>query len=417
MGFIYGSATSTVVVLQHAAWTIFERHANVTSVNALSFDEMAILEKDVWIRSPWTYQEIVNSRAPIFTGMHPEGKGHYIPGERLLNCIGLSLEKWKKDDRKGEGTVVKTFPNLNSMADTVVDWLMADYLERYALGVLSNMALRRYEPTMETNRILASLGALTATASWTTKHGTTPELVNMFMEICEERNDYSFIYTKDIRDEAAGRRWRPNPEQPQHNMIGTAAGNHRDGNEKQEARNLNAILTWHSWGNPIGDTQRGRHDSAGFWLAKMVPLQPSTTMSARARLKLTEWLRGPEQPLSASDQGFAGRQLQLEGDGSGGVKLEDAMLLALSSIGFSGNTEPQVCTTGVFFSQQPITGRANVEIFAAASIAWAFGAPGLARWTEQGVEDVSAEAGITKYTAGVFAGVVDESLAVWLLMS
>jgi hypothetical protein len=417
MGFIYGSATSTIVVLQKLAWTIFERHANMTSINALSFDEMAILEKDVWVRSPWTYQEIVNSQAPIFTGMHPERKGHYIPGERLLNCIGFSLEKWKKEGRKVEGAVLKMFPNLSAMEDTAADWLMAGYLDRYAFGVLSNMALRRYEPAMETNRILASLGALTTTASWTTKHGTTSELVSMFMEICEARNDYSFIYTKDIRDETAGRRWRPNPEQPRYKMTETPAGNQGDGNEKQEARNLNPILAWHSWGNPLGDTQRGRHDSAGFWLAKMAPLQPSTTMSAKARSRLTEWLRGPEQPQSASNQGFTGKQLQLEGDGNRGVKLEDAILLALSSIGFSGSPEPQVCTTGVFFSQQPLAGKANVEMFATVSIAWAFGAPGLARWTEHKAGDMSAGAGVIKYTAGVFAGVVDESLAAWLLMS
>src|SRR4030088_3136568 len=109
MGFIYGSATSTIVVLQQLTWDVVERRANKKSPDALSFDEMELLEEDLWIRSPWTYQEIVNSRVTRFACIRPEGKGLSVDCERLLNCIGFSLEKWKKDDRKGEGAAVKTF--------------------------------------------------------------------------------------------------------------------------------------------------------------------------------------------------------------------------------------------------------------------------------------------------------------------
>jgi hypothetical protein len=413
MGFIYGSATATVVVLQQLTWKILKQNVYKPSVSALSFDEMAALEKDLWIKSPWTYQEIVNSRNTIFTCQHIEEKGLYMRGEQMLNCVGFSLEQWKKNDQKGEVAVIKTFPNLNAISDTYADAIMAEYLGRNAFMVLSNMALRRYDPTMGSNHILASLGALTKTASWTTKNGTISERVNMFMEICEAGGDYSFIYTKDIRDEVPGRRWRPNPTQPEPCTIKTEGENQINHGH----RNLAVVLSWHSWCNPIGDTQRGRHDSVGFWLAKMVPLQSSTRMSQAASSKLATWLCGGMD--KSPSPGFAGNQLRLKGDGDGdGVKLEDAMFAAISSMGFSGSPEAHVCNSGVFFSQLPLADKSNVEMFAAASISWMFGSPGLARWTERpsGNGETGGETRVVKYAAGVFAGIVDSDLADWLLM-
>jgi hypothetical protein len=87
-------------------------------------------------------------------------------------------------------------------------------------------------------------------------------------------------------------------------------------------------------------------------------------------------------------------------------------------MGFSGSPEAHVCSSGVFFSQLPLADKSNVEMFAAASISWMFGSPGLARWTERpsGNGETDGETHIVKYAAGVFAGIVDDDLADWLLM-
>lgn len=73
------------------------------------------------------------------------------------------------------------------------------------------------------------------------------------------------------------------------------------------------------------------------------------------------------------------------------------ILRFLEKAGFKGCEEPQVCSNGMFFCQDTLDARDGVELYAASSIRWAFGSPGLARWREDG-EWV--------YCAGISAGVV-----------
>jgi hypothetical protein len=97
----------------------------------------------------------------------------------------------------------------------------------------------------------------------------------------------------------------------------------------------------------------------------------------------------PYLPNKTGSGGFFGPKERGKSD------LITAMFRAFGIIGFTGSSKALVCENGLFFSVLSLEGRQDVEIFAASSIHWTFGAPGLARWKEGDV---------IKYSAGVFAG-------------
>jgi len=382
MGYIYSTAVSVIVVLQGAAWEVIKKASASNTALQLSRQEMEDLERDTWISRVWTYQEMVNNNNVQFTTISSSDKSVVASYEPLLDCVGFSSDRWQKETETPGSEFLLKFPHLNNLSDTLLDARISFYLERSALGVLSNMSSRSFDPQYPGNRLLASLGALTQKPSWSPAE-TLSELSEKVMSTCEAANDYSFIYTSDKRDETPGSRWRPSPQQPESN--------------DHKPIHLVPVLNWTSYGEPFGETQRGHQDSQGFWLDNMIWLQPSDAMNAKAETRLGAWLYGwekdPAHPEVIASVGFFGPKEKGKSD------LTAAMFKAFGMVGFKGSPKCQVCEYGLFFPVIDLEGREKVELFATGSIRWAFGAPGLARWKEGDV---------VKYTAGVFAGVFDE---------
>jgi hypothetical protein len=381
MGFIYSTAISVIIVLQRPIWEIIESASAKVSPRALSYKEMQILEQDSWISRVWTYQELVNSCAAFFTTLESAAQGHAIEAQRFFNCVGF-LDQWKRVTGKGESAALEEFHNLSTLEDTLADRQMGNYLDRAALRVLSNMALRKFDPQFPQNRLLACLGALTQDASWGPPSTTLAELAEKLMSICESNGDYSFIYTSDIRNHTPGMRWRPSLLQLRSNGP----------------MHLIPVANWHTWG-----TQNGHRDVRGFWLDNMVLLKPAETIDEEAEKRLERFVYGfedPEQPDTIIGGVFRRRECEDKG-------LSQAVLKFLRMIGFKGDGEPQVCKTGLFFSQFSLNGRDSVEVYAASGIRWMFGSPGLARWKEGGE---------IMYCAGVFTGTVKIEVAESLLI-
>jgi hypothetical protein len=364
--------------------------SSVHSPDALSQEEMEILEREKWISSVWTYQEVVNCRNIFFTTASPEGNGSVIPAEPFFNCVGFCLDRWKKTTNQPTSKTLSRFSNLNTLEDTLADRQMVGYLEFSALSILSNIAMRRFDPEFPKNRILASLGALHTEVSWGKPSSTLDELAEKFMSICEARNDYSFIFTADERDDTLGLRWRPwakkftsTPLKPSH---------------------LVPIISFYGWSEPFGETQRGRRDSEGFWLDSMIPLLPATSMSEESREPLDLWLYGSKDIMPSAVSKNVGFFSWDEKDKE---DIAAAMFRALKMIGFTGSHVSLMCESGIFFSQVSLMRKEGVEMFATSTMRWLFGAPGLARWQE--------EDGM-KYSAGIFAGLVSGELAKPLLL-
>lgn len=169
-----------------------------------------------------------------------------------------------------------------------------------------------------------------------------------------------------------------------------------------EPAHLVPVINWYIHSEPFGETQRGRIDSSGFWLENMAPLRLAETMNADAALKLDRLLWGFADPTNPKlmRRGIFG----YEGNREDWI---DTLLKFLVQIGFKGCHEPMICGTGLFFSQRDLGKCRQVELFAAASIGYYFGAPGLARWIADGQ---------VRYCAGVFVGLVIRECAQSLLM-
>jgi hypothetical protein len=313
-----------------------------------------------------------------------------VHAQRFLNCVGASLNRWKKENGQGEMGVLETFPNLSILEDALGEILMSGYLERTALGVLSNITLRSFDSKFPQNRLLACLGALTKEASWGHASPNLEELADKLMKICEARNDYSFIYTSDERSDVPGRRWRPSTSQRVTN--GPA--------------HLIPIINWHSSVpvfSLIGATQNAHRDGNGLWLENMVRLGISKNVDQTVVELLESYLFGstnPEDPTHIQIGIFQPQMIERP-------DWRDALLRFLLKIGFTGCREPQICEMGLFYSQTDIRGRQQVELFAGTSIIWKFGNPGLARW-EKGE--------VMKYCAGVYTGLLKQEQAESLLM-
>jgi hypothetical protein len=343
---------------------------------------MQILEHDNWISRVWTYQELVNDRDSFFTTLKPTAQGHAIHAEKFFDCVGFSLDQWKRVTGKGHIAVLEAFHNLDTLEDTLADRQMGKYLDRVALGVLSNMALRTFDPKYPENRLLACLGALTQEVSWGPPSRTLAEIAEKLMTICESNGDYSFIYTSDIRNHTSGMRWRPSPF-------------HLPSNEPTH---LAPVANWHTRG-----TQNGHRDLRGFWLDMMVQLKPADTIDDEVEKDLERFVYGSKD-LQQPDKIIGGIFRRKEGEDE---ELSQVVLRFLRTIGFKGDGEPQICKTGLFFSQLSLNGRDSVETYAASGIRWVFGSPGLARWKEgEGI----------MYCAGIFTGAVNTEFADSLLM-
>ncbi|KAG0652602.1 N-acetyltransferase ats1 [Hyphodiscus hymeniophilus] len=325
MGFIYSKAVSVIVVLQGPAWEIVKKAASSNTAMQLSLGEMEDLELDTWISRVWTYQEMVNNNRVYFTTFDPVGQQVIVPYEPLLNCVGYSSARWTKDTETSTAEFQLKFPNLNNLADTLLDATVSGYLERSALGVLSNMSARRYDPQYPGNRLLASLGALTQKPSWSPAAALS-ELAEKLMSTCEEVNDYSFIYTCDERDERPGLGWRPNPDQPERS--------------DERSAHLIPVLSWTSYGEPFGSTQRAHRDSQGLWLDNMIPLRTSGHLNVKVKQRLEMWLYGgekdPEHPEQVPGVGFLGRGERGKSD------LIPAIFRSIQIVGFTGSAICQV---------------------------------------------------------------------------
>jgi hypothetical protein len=142
MGFIYSRATQVIVVLSNKAFAVIEEMSQLDTakISSSAADILDVLENDAWMRSVWTYQEVVNSQDLLFTGHGMFGK--FIRGESFLNRFGHYLHTWKGANGYNFFDLRAKYPFLDAFEDVVLDWRMAGYQERSALQVMSQMDRR-----------------------------------------------------------------------------------------------------------------------------------------------------------------------------------------------------------------------------------------------------------------------------------
>lgn len=224
-------------------------------------------------------------------------------------------------------------------------------------------SLDRRSSSMPKSYFYSMLGVFTQQPSWLEQDSTIAELSESLMSLCEQKNDYSFLYSSTPRDGRAGKRWRPKLDF------------------------LHAVLPWH-----IHGAQEGHYTSEGFWLDSMVKLNLSD-----------------EAGFAAKEYIIQGLQLSTPISSSNHVIASDAFS-RLELIGFTGCNQHVGSTQGLFFPQSQLDldrGSGSLTVLVSASLLWTFGAPGIARTCKEGIE---------LFTPGVFLGMHRESLSTSILL-
>jgi Heterokaryon incompatibility protein (HET) len=348
MGFIYGSATQVVVVLSNEAFAAIEKTSQLDTARTSSAaaEILDVLENDTWMRSVWMYQ-VVNSRDLLFTGEGMVGK--FIPGEPFLNRFGHYLQTWQRANGYNSFTFREKYPFLDAFENVVLDWRMAGYGERSGLQVMSQMDIRLSEEP--SNKFYSMIGAITNKPAGRSLTSSIESISETFMELCEEKGDYSFIYASTERDKRSGYQWRPAPGI------------------------LRSTVPWHC----LGAAQRGEKDPQGIRLKDIVVLEIAASVSEPGR----------EIVLLTT---------QSDDEGQTDAALATKMYSLLRQLGFTGSEEYLVTTRGFFYPQWPIFS-APLVLWASTTISWRVAVPGMA---------VVSVDGQKRYVPGVFVGAVPD---------
>jgi hypothetical protein len=203
------------------------------------------------------------------------------------------------------------------------------------------------------DRFYAMIGAVT-TATSSNSEDAVLEPSEYFMQACEKKCDFSFIYSNAPRAAGPGSAWRPRPGPSSPVVPWPSAGERQDGA-------LNAgLLRLHN----MARVEFGQPDKA-------------------ARTFIDDWLQKTVLSPLPPDMG-------------------DAVYETLCRAGFAGCGEYVETACGLFFPQHSLGNAGNLVVFVAKDIFFNFGAPGLL------VEPV-AEGKVRFCDVGVFVGPVPEN--------
>jgi len=321
MGMIYSKASRVIVVLSESCSTLLEQIQNTGYVDIVT---LLTLEDDDWVTRVWTYQEVVNSKSIHF--IVEKGSNVSVPGDQLLNCVGQAISKYKQTQGYDTFALRILHPRLDSLEDLIADWLTANYLERSAYQVMSDMARRVSE--RPDDHFYAMIGAIN-TISLDAKDTQPVHPAEYFMRVCEEKADYSFIYSAAPRSEIPGKCWRP--------IVGL----------------IPAILPWHSY----GEGQSGCIYPTHIKLDNMCHMMIES-INPTAKQFVEEWLKSDNVCFSSET-------------------IINVILQRLKNAGFSGCGQSLELQGGYFFPLTPIGNLDDVFAVISTGVRWVHGSPGL----------------------------------------
>ncbi len=192
MGEIYKEATQVFVVLNANCLDTVHKIYNKEFLN---LNDYIMVGSDDWMDRVWTYQEFVNSKMMFLVA---EGKGKtFISELNFLNAL-MSDEAAYSDNQD-----IELIQKLERMQLLVVEQQME---ERSVFQVMS--AMNRRDCTHADDYMNAMIAIVSDTNTGILDRNLiTP--TEYFMRVCEEKEDYSFIFSTNQRSEVLGRTWRP----------------------------------------------------------------------------------------------------------------------------------------------------------------------------------------------------------------
>ena len=365
MGDIYAKATKVVVVLSEECRDLLKLARlgkKSEKPSEYHFEALEKFDNDSWVSRAWTYQEIANVRggnAWLFVAEgHPTDT--VVSGEDLLNTLGEIKQVYQRikfpmnsptaDEISPDVMVKLRLKNIDMMEDILADVMIADYLERSALHVITSVSCRQVG--REEDYFTAMIGAIASSrnreqfrTTWKNITEEEPMLefiiqplkaafsAERFIEICQTKGDYSFIFTSNPRSKRPHQRWRPLPHV------------------------LRPLCVWPGW----GAKQPGRIENN--------------------RLVLSGMMRMKEGPIGARGIKFFATWAQSRPEGSRDLRQIENLLAFLGDVGFSGTYDLGnviVLERGYFVPVAPPTGPTlGAFVVISTTIRWVFGAPGI----------------------------------------
>ena len=201
MGEIYSSAWQVFVVLSASSSIVFRQ---IRDTGRLDPNALFVLESDEWINRSWTYQEIVNSRTLYFIAQDDESA--IVSGADFLSAVLTATDDYRRTHGIDSLTWSEQHPKLDSLECLIADYKIAQYAERSAYQVMSAMHARSSERVDD--HFYAMVGAIT-TSSFDVPGDEVQSPSEYFMQTCEGKGDYSYLYNVAPRNVTYGRRWRP----------------------------------------------------------------------------------------------------------------------------------------------------------------------------------------------------------------
>jgi hypothetical protein len=253
------------------------------------------------------------------------GGSRAVGAEDVLNHVGFAIDQYKRRRGLDPFALRELHPRLDSFEELVLDWRVSAYLDRSAYQVISRMADR--EARQPGELFYAMVGALSSSSAF---EESLPLMhaAEHFMQVCEAKGDYSFIYTTAPRLEVPGRRWRPAPTD-----------------------RLATVLPFHSFGSGQHGTVEPTHIS----LHDMHRSRPGR-LNAKATEFIQRWLRASTTDVKE----LASRTLQ-----------------RLQMAGFTGSGDWLELEEGLFFLQELPDREGDLEVVVSTSVRMVHGAPGL----------------------------------------
>ena len=322
MGAIYGQATRVVVVLSAPCLPMLEQIRNEVRVDA---EALLTFERDDWVSRVWTYQELVNNNKIRFAV--EGGSDAWADAEEVFNKVAHAISDYKKAQRYDSFTFRSLHPRLDGLEDLVLDWKLFGYLERSAYQVMSGMDQR--DAAQREDYLYAMIGAISASEA------EAPALplvhpAEYFIQICEAKGDYSFIYSTASRSTAPGKGWRPSASD-----------------------RLHPVFPWSSY----GDGQSGR-------------VYPT-------HIELNGMWRAMPGSITAPASNFVAKWLERSNAGSSKRDVPAHILRLLQLAGFSGCGEHLETEHGYMFPHSPLTEGDGLFPAVATGIRMPHGSPGL----------------------------------------
>ncbi|GKZ83521.1 hypothetical protein AnigIFM56816_008616 [Aspergillus niger] len=116
MGYIYSAAKEVIVALMPERSFAIKELSRSRGSDGLSDQSLQSLENDEWIRSVWTYQEVVNSKQLYLTTTNMSDPDS-IDGNTFLNRLGYSLEIYRKSRGLDQVDLRRIHPMLDAFDD------------------------------------------------------------------------------------------------------------------------------------------------------------------------------------------------------------------------------------------------------------------------------------------------------------